>query len=102
KEKLGAPRISLPSGTAAKLVVDSAAFVPLRCKHEQAAGSDCRFLQALYVFAYLFFPFVSFGLCLDIFQFSRDSHVGIATELDVRAPAGHVGGDGNRVRLPGL
>ena len=38
EEELGGAGIALTAGTAAKLVVDAAALVPLGADHEQAAG----------------------------------------------------------------
>jgi len=38
----------------------------------------------------------------DIFEFLANAHVGIAAKLDIRAAAGHVGGNGDRAGHSGL
>ena len=95
QEELRVPGVALASGTAAQLVVDAPALVPLGAEHEQAAGAERFLLEASDLRAYLRRPraLVAFLPILDVGQFLANAHVGIAAELNVGAAAGHVGGD---------
>src|SRR5262249_38050381 len=76
QEELGAARIALTTGAAAKLVVDTAALVPLGAEHEQAAGGERLLFQARYLIANLvgtraLFAFDRVG---DVGKLLRDPH----------------------------
>ena len=104
QEEFRVAGIALAAGTAAQLVVDAAALVPLGAEHVEAAGGERLVLQtrdlgANFVGAR---TFLALARILDVGQFLADAHVGIAAELDVGAAAGHVGGDGDRAGNAGL
>ena len=102
QEELGASRIALTAGAAAKLVVDAAALVALGAEHEQAAGLQRGFLQPRDLRLDLGRGRIALAALRHVLQLLRDPHVGIAAELNVGAAARHVGGNGDRARHAGL
>src|ERR687897_3845714 len=97
-------RIALASRAAAQLVVDAPALMAFGAEHVKAAGSQRLLLQARNLSPDLVRARALLALTgvLDLGDFLADAHVGVAAELDVGAPAGHVGGDGDRPRHAGL
>ena len=103
--EVGAPRVALAAGAAAELVVDAAAFVALGRQHVEPSrrqharlgvgdlgldlAADRRGVDVL-------------ARLLGGLQGLDHPHLDVAAELDVGAPAGHVGGDGHRAGDAGL
>src|SRR3546814_1324625 len=79
--------VALAAGTAAELIVDAAALVPLGRQHEQAAGGERGLLRLGDLGADLLRPAPVFGLVLHLGELLADQHVGVAAELDVGAAA---------------
>ncbi len=96
--------IALAAGTAAQLIVDAAALMPLGAEHAKPAGGERLLLQARDLGANFggARAFLPLARILDIGQFLANAHVGIAAELNVGAAAGHVGGDRDGARHAGL
>jgi hypothetical protein len=101
EEEAARARVALPAGAAAELVVDAPALVPLRADDEQAAGLAHHRAARLHlglVAGEGFFvgrSLVGAGLL-------PRQHLDVAAELDIRAAAGHVGGDGHGAGAAGL
>ena len=102
QEELRSARVALPAGSPAQLVVDAAAFVPLRADDIEPAGVDR-----------LLFESRDLGADRRLLRLARlrrrsrvdlllDPHLDIAAELNVGAATGHVGRDRNRARNAGL
>ena len=123
-EELGGALVSLPAGPAPQLVIDPAAFMPLRADNMQAAGRRhlvvllIRLLLELLIQLVVPGPggqhllrhiLVVSGGGLDDFLFHALLAHGpprhefrVAAQQDVRAAARHVGGDGHRAVMAGL
>ena len=95
-------RIALTAGPAAKLVVDTPAFVPLGSDHAQPASLQDDLPVRRDLVLDLLDLRRPFRLVLDLRGLGRDPHFEIAAELDVGAAAGHVGGDGHGAGPAGL
>src|SRR4029079_2589824 len=96
--------IALAASAAAQLVVDAAAFVPLSSQDIKTAGSKGLFLQPRDLLADVVGARALLALARvgNIRNFLAYPHVGIATELNVGAAAGHIGRNGNGARYARL
>ena len=102
QEEFRAAGIALPARTAAQLVVDAAALVPLGADDVEAAGVDRLLLEIGDLGAdlrLLALALLRRGGRIDLLA---NAHLDVAAELDVGAAAGHVGGDGDRAGHAGL
>ena len=101
RKKRRPPRVTLTARPAAQLVVDAAAFVAFGGQHEQAACG-------LHLFLFLGMFRLDPGAHLVGVQVRiggdrlEHLHLDVAAQLDVGAPAGHVGRDGDRAELAGI
>ncbi len=102
--EFGGARVALAARTAAKLVVDAPAFMALGAEHIEPAGSQRDLLLLLDIgvdLRALSFDLLRRGLPsgrLALIDPIREPHGRVAAELDVRAAARHVGGDGHGAR----
>ena len=101
--------VALAAGAAAQLVVDAAGIVPFGADDVQAAGGhDARVvLLALGARPSARASLVDLRLHLGrvealLVELLRGQARGVAAQLDVRAAAGHVGGDGDGAAAAGL
>ena len=99
QEEVRAAGIALATGTAAQLVVDAPALVPLGADHEQAAGILDHLVPVGDLVAQRGLARRLFNRILDVAELLAYAHLDIAAELDVGAAAGHVRCDRDRVRL---
>src|SRR5258708_1557694 len=96
-------RIALAAGAAAQLVVDSPGFVPLGPDDVQAARGDDPVVQVLPLTTQLADAALLLGgVEIVLVPHEIDLLLDVAAEHDVRAPACHVGRDGDHLRTPGL
>lgn len=124
EEEAAFARVALPSGAAAELVVDAAAFVPLGAEDVQTArrldlfglvldlrvelGGERAVVLARGEDFLVGRLVVAGGLENQRFVVALGGHppfgevVGVAAELDVGAAAGHIRRDGDRAQLAGL
>ena len=101
--------VSLAAGATPKLVVDAARLVALGPEHVQAA--QLADLVAVFLALGNEFGLQLGDLCLAIIglgiaslgdRLAQGEALGVTTEEDVDAPAGHVRGHGDRMEAPGL
>ena len=102
QEEARPPRIALPSGPAAQLIVDAPALVAFRADHEQPAGLLHLLMRRGDLVVDLGRARRLLRGVVDAAKFLLQPHLQIAAEFDVGAAAGHVGGDRHRARRAGL
>src|SRR6056297_1013232 len=96
EKKAGLPRVSLASGTAAQLIIDSPGFVPLRTQNVKA--------PKLFDFVVVFYPglVLFFICCTELLMgrfsahFSAGPEIGVTPELYIGTASGHIGCNSNR------
>src|SRR5262249_28362706 len=67
--------------------------------HVKAAGRKCLFLKPRHLGTDIRSPPRVLAIfVIDVFQLLANAHVGIAAQLDVGAPPGHIGGNRDRAR----
>ena len=109
EEELGDARVALAAGAAAQLVVDAPALVPLgararRGRQRRSPPASCSAISAS-ISARFFRAsagVTSIPSAALLQPPALHPHVDVAAELNVGAAAGHVGGDGDRARHPGV
>ena len=95
--------VALAAGTAAQLVVDAAAFVAFGRHDAQAAGGLHLVVQGLPLVLELLRALLALGVAQRRVFFEKlDLLLDVATQHDVGAPPGHVGGNGDHARPAGL
>ena len=98
QEEFRPPRIALPTGTAAQLIVDAAGLMAFGAQHEQTTGGQNGdlFLGMFSLDPGAHFIGVQVGVGGNRLQ---HQHFDVTAELNVSAATSHVGGDGHRIQL---
>src|SRR5690606_10343852 len=93
---------ALTARTAAKLVVDAAAFVALRADDIEAASAKRLLLLGIHIGFHFRGLAGERFLILDACRLIGEPHVEIAAKLNVGAAACHIGGNGDGAGYTGL